>query len=952
MKILPKNKIFVISLLFFLFSLTGFSQFTETGQDPSFIKWRQINTSQFTLVYDSAFENQAQKIAAIFDYTSTLTGNSLHQPAKKIPILIRNHSVISNGMVVWAPKRMELYTVPPQDLYAQPWFEQLAIHEGRHVAQINRLNVKDVKMLSTVYGDWTLALPSAQTTSLFFEGDAVTTETALSKAGRGRLPSFEMAYRAFLLENNKPYNFRKAVFGSFKDNVPNHYELGYIIVAYNRAKYGPMLWENVLDNIGSNFFHPTPFLSSLKKQLKTNRRNLYKNTLHELDSIWRIKSAEISYTEKTNIIKINNSHYTSQRSSCLFQGNLIALKTGTDEVLQIVKINVNSGTETILATPGIIASERIQICGNEVYWDEYIPDLRWEQRSYTIIRKLNIQTLKSTNIGKKNRYFAPSPSPNGKYLAVIETNVKGNNSLVLLNAQTGNIEAAYPSPNNNAIQLPSWDASSRYIVMTQVGSEGKSLVTFDCKNEQWETILAPSAQNISQPVYNGNFIYFNASYSGIDNIYAFDIKSKQVFQVTSSKFGAFDPIISENNDTLFYSDYTSHGFVPVFSMLDSSKWISLQNTKNISITLANKISEQEPVKFDVSQIATTTYESKPYSKTAHLIKIHSWIPLYFHTNGFNATDGVVMPGYLLLSQNLLNTVSFTAGQGYFNKKLYSGLNISYKALYPAFEASVLYGGAIDTFANKNLYQLQLRSYLPLNLSRGNIFSSITPQLSYLYINDFYKSPDMQYLRQGVSNYVVGTSFQIYKQYNQKSSIPHLGIGLNGYYIAPIFGSESFNSQYVIKSSVYLPSIFKHHSFKFSFAYEDQSEPKLYISPNRLTFPRGFTDSWSNNNHAIKNMRVYSADYVFPLIFPDLTVFRILYLKRINTSIFGEQAIANEYVEKTLVQNSYKSAGVELSFDFHAFFIPGMFTISVRESYLPANKKYITEFYFGSSLTNF
>ena len=37
----------------------------------------------------------------------------------------------------------------------------------------------------------------------FFEGDAITMETALTKGGRGRIPAFAMNIRAFSIENTK-----------------------------------------------------------------------------------------------------------------------------------------------------------------------------------------------------------------------------------------------------------------------------------------------------------------------------------------------------------------------------------------------------------------------------------------------------------------------------------------------------------------------------------------------------------------------------------------------------------------------------------------------------------------------------------------------------------------------------------------------------------------------------
>jgi len=100
-----------------------------------------------------------------------------------LKILIHNHTAVPNGFVTLAPARMEWYSTPPQDMYGQDWFEQLAIHEGRHWAQINRLQVGKVRLFRYVFGEIGWSVGVAQAHPWFLEGDAVVTETALPRVG-------------------------------------------------------------------------------------------------------------------------------------------------------------------------------------------------------------------------------------------------------------------------------------------------------------------------------------------------------------------------------------------------------------------------------------------------------------------------------------------------------------------------------------------------------------------------------------------------------------------------------------------------------------------------------------------------------------------------------------------------------------------------------------------------
>ncbi|MEI7513535.1 MAG: hypothetical protein WCJ74_02860, partial [bacterium] len=190
-------------LLFILFAFSTFvsAQYYVIGQDPASVKWMQIKTGNFTIIFPKGFENNAQKLANTFAVVHEKASATIGMPPKKMPIVIHNRSVSSNAFSLWAPKRIEFYSCPPQDNYAQDWLDQLAIHEYRHAAQINTLNTGFTKALSWLFGEQI----SATSLGLFvpswlMEGDAVATETALSYSGRGRIPSFEMRIRAQILE--------------------------------------------------------------------------------------------------------------------------------------------------------------------------------------------------------------------------------------------------------------------------------------------------------------------------------------------------------------------------------------------------------------------------------------------------------------------------------------------------------------------------------------------------------------------------------------------------------------------------------------------------------------------------------------------------------------------------------------------------------------------------------
>ena len=192
-------KILSFCFLFFCFSLKA--QFFNQGQNPSDVKWREINTDRFQVIFSEDFEASAQHVASVLDYIYDKGAKSMKSEPKKISIILQSQYTSSNGFVSLAPWRSEFFGTTPQDNDVMAWLDLLAVHEFRHVLQLEKLNQGFSKIAYWLFGEAGTAAIFGLTTPLWFiEGDATLNETTHTNAGRGRLASFEMLYRTFLLE--------------------------------------------------------------------------------------------------------------------------------------------------------------------------------------------------------------------------------------------------------------------------------------------------------------------------------------------------------------------------------------------------------------------------------------------------------------------------------------------------------------------------------------------------------------------------------------------------------------------------------------------------------------------------------------------------------------------------------------------------------------------------------
>jgi len=109
---------------------------------------------------------------------------------------------------------------------------------------------------------------------------------------------------------------------------------------------------------------------------------------------------------------------------------------------------------------------------------------------------------------------------------------------------------------------------------------GNNIATVDPETGKVELLLQYSSLEIKRPSFWKNYIIYQASYNGIDNIYALSLDAHEVFQVTSARFGASDANVLTNQSAIIYSNYTSDGYEIVKEQLELQHGKRLPFPKN------------------------------------------------------------------------------------------------------------------------------------------------------------------------------------------------------------------------------------------------------------------------------------------------------------------------------------------------------------------------------------
>ena len=276
--------------IYCFYSSSAKCQIFDSEQNPPTLKWKQIETTNFQIIYPTAFEVEAQRMANTLESIIQSVSNTLNITPKKISIILQNQGTTSNGFVQLAPRRSEFFTTPPQEFDYQDWLNSLAVHELRHVVQFDKLtgNLKP-----PLFEELALAIFGITLPPWFYEGDAVGIETALTKSGRGRLPSWDLILRTNTLSKKK-YPYSKDYFGSQKDNTPGFYQMGYYMTTKLRRDFGAGIMDSIFSRISKNPLLPYSLNSALKKYTGFNSKLLHDATIEELGLMWQKQSEEIN----------------------------------------------------------------------------------------------------------------------------------------------------------------------------------------------------------------------------------------------------------------------------------------------------------------------------------------------------------------------------------------------------------------------------------------------------------------------------------------------------------------------------------------------------------------------------------------------------------------------------------------------------------------------------------
>ena len=929
-------------ILFILVSHLSYSQFYSTGSDPARLKWKEIKTDRYYVIFPAETDSLARRYALLLERSADAVNSPLRAKPRRIPVVLHPYNVYSNGMVSWAPRRMELYTTPPSfGNYSMNWEKQLVLHEGRHVAQMTMFERGIFKPLSWLIGEQAVGLGAGIYINKWaLEGDAVVSETANSSSGRGRSTSHLLYFKAAFLDGDYR-NIQQWAFGSYKNYTPDEYSLGYLLLSGMSFRSGNYhLMGDVMKSLVNQFYNPSGSSSAYRKASGLTVSESLKASNVFMTAQWKKEdSLRAPFTHQTFITPVSDDYISYTSPMVTPDGISYAVKTDLDEASRLVKI-LPGGEEKTLLFLGSLNGEPVLKKG-KVYWSEKIPSLRWEHENFAEIIEFDTFSGKTKRLTKYARYMNPALSADGTKMAVAEYHPEGGSSLVLLKMDGFVISGSKRAPFNGQIKESVFIGDRIY--STVITEKGLGLYSTDMSANPWRVEIEDQHQTIESLSDENNSILFSSDLDGTNNIYHYDPQARFVRKLTSAKLAARSPQFCKLDNSIFYSSFTKNGYKIVKTNLDSLIWKPVSFSKPFRHTLAEELSLQSGFNIDtVSLDGAKDLKVQPYQRGLHLFRIHSWTPLYVNTDILNNISyenfyNVVSPGASIYSQNSLGTAEGMLGYSYHGGFHSGHLRFTYRGFYPVLEfradlndrnrqritlvAGDLFNPEMvaDTIQGAPYLSASLRTYFPLNFSSGGWSRGLIPKMDWRYSNDsYYSFRDGRY--QDYQHLIFGIQYYQVQRMALRNLFPKWGFGVNLQYNIMPFAGENFGSTLYWNAYGYLPGLIKNQGLRLSFAYQKQFyEGKRYLMRNLAASPRGYSAHYSITYTSL------FADYAIPVNLGDITVSWLIYLKRARIIPFFDWAYSRGMNDS---KHLY-SGGADLLFDFNIFNIPLPLTAGVR-----------------------
>lgn len=564
---------------------------------------------------------------------------------------------MSNGLAGPFPRnRIIAYIQPPASDPAlanhDDWLELLILHELVHIFHLDYAGGVWSPLRSILGRDPRL-FPEVFVPGWFVEGLATYIESEHSAGGRARGSDFDMLIRAAVLDDQLFPVDRASLDPVAWPAGNTRYLYGSLFVDYLAGRYGPEEVSDFIRNLGGQLI---PY------RVNAAARRAFGRSLSDSWTDWQAMVREQAAEQIEEISR----HPVSEPEMLTGEGRVAsyprfspagrlayAASDGRSDPAQRVRIGdrwldlrVNTvGAPSWIDERRILVSQLDFVDPYNIRSDLYVLDMDGESRRIT----------------RGARLWEPDYRPESHEAVAVQAS-PGSNVLTRVDLDTGAIMPITQERPDVYWSSPAWSPDGQRIAASRWSAGSRAdIVILDQDGHVVRTLTEGRALDMF-PVWteDGRHLLFTSDRTGVFNLYAYDLESDRLWQVTNVLTGALQGDVSPAGDEVVFSWARGDGFHIARLPWDPDTWIPAE------------ISEPAVTLRDIPQAPRTP--SRDYSPWETLPPTY-WSPVADFTE--DAWLGFAISGEDLVERHLWWTEMLTDVSG---PRFMGGFGYRYRGL--------------------------------------------------------------------------------------------------------------------------------------------------------------------------------------------------------------------------------------------------------------------------------
>ena len=583
-----------------------------TAQNHPELDWQVIETDHFRILYHQGLEYAAGRAAQIAEEAyGPVTSLYGYEPAERVRIVLKDYDDYANGAAFFYHDTIEIWTTSLDHDYelrgTSDWLRNVITHEFTHIISLSisrktsqrfpalylqyfgYQREKNRPDILVGYPDAIASYPVMSTVVPMWLAEGAAQYMA-EGARRDRWDAHrDMILRMQILEG-EPLSFDEmGVFGKCGFGNEYVYDHGFALTRYIAREYGDEMLAELYR--GAARWRTLNIDGLIAEKLGRSVEQLHADWIDDLRTGYEAQVAGLGSLREGEIVA--DTGFSNMRPRLSPDGQRLAYLSTQQQHYGphvLVVRDVISGEEEVIA-PAVAASalsfspvedkivfarigqaDRYGSRQSDLYaYDVTTPepgllrDVAWAVP--TMLRGYGADPVSEKRLSRGLRALYPAHSPDGAWIAFVQ-NGGTNNNLGLMRADGSDVHYLTEIADGTQLYSPQFSPDGTHIAISVARDGQRDIALLRLREEDgrwradaaWEWIVASSGTD-RDPAWSadGTRLYFSSDISGIFNIYAVDLATGAVEQVTNVRGGAFNPTVSAEGQ-VYFSAYAAAGF--------------------------------------------------------------------------------------------------------------------------------------------------------------------------------------------------------------------------------------------------------------------------------------------------------------------------------------------------------------------------------------------------------